>query len=336
MWLPEMASPAALPDVRFRRCAGPADIPRLQAVLEAQARFDGNDDDLVTFSSAADEFEHPTGWVPKEHALIAELDGEIVAWSRIQHQPFTGEDAYRSRGYVLPAYRRRGLGTVMLRRNEQDLVAFSRATPGTDPRWLHAWVNDRMPAAIALFEKAGYEPFQSYYLMIREASSPRPPAPSTNLVTGPVTDADLPAFGRLIDAAFRTQWGQWAWSDEEIEIYAAQARDDPTTDLSLWRAVRQSGELVAGIHAVYDAATRTAVIDELGTLPAWRGQGAASLLLSEALDELERRGAVRTTLTAAADSREALHIYERFGFVTSVRGIGYRKAMPEGGYPAAG
>lgn len=335
MWLSDVAAPDALPNARFRRYRGPADLPALEAVLEAQARFDGNEDDLVTFTSATEEFDHLLGWVPEAHALIAELDGEVVAWSRIQHQPITGEDVYRSRGYVLPACRRRGLGTVMLRRNEQDLMSLSRATPGSDPRWLMGWVNDRMPAATALFEKAGYAPFHTYYLMARDSSAPRPAPAATAFAIEPLTDGDLEAFARLMNASFCNQWGHWPWSDDEVATYAAQARDDATNDLGLWWVVRHGGEMIAGLRAGYDPSSRTGAIDELGTRPGWRGRGAASLLLSKALDELERRGAMRTTLTVAADSQQALRIYERCGFVRIVQGTGYRKPMPVEGYPGA-
>ncbi|HEX8939219.1 MAG TPA: GNAT family N-acetyltransferase [Candidatus Limnocylindrales bacterium] len=338
----EVAGAPELPGLRFRRYEGEADLPALQRVLEAQVRADGEPEESVSLEALLALFADPLGWEPARDVLIAEQDGQIVAWSRIQYQWFETEDAFRSRGYVLPAARGRGLGRAMLRRNEADLLRLAAEVPTRGkPRWLQGWVTERMPAAAAVFEAAGYETFHFYFEMERPVELPLPEeaaerSGSAAAVLARPTAGDMRAMVGLLADAFRGHWGHYQMSEADIESETRRMLDDPSTELDLCRVSRDGERIVGVLRATYDAATRSGAIEELGTHPGHRGRGIGSALLASALDGLRDRGAELVRLGVDAEDRfGALGLYERFGFRVAKRGIGYRKAIPLPGRDAA-
>jgi ribosomal protein S18 acetylase RimI-like enzyme len=316
-----------IPGLSFRRYAGPDDLAPLWGVMHAQGVADGDLDDLPPPEAFAALFAHPIGWSPEADVLIAEVDGEVVAWSRTQHQPMPDEDAFRSRGYVAQAFRRRGLGRAMLAQNEHDLRRTASGLQTTRSRAFHGWATDRMPGATALFRGAGYVPFHHYFEMARPAGLDIPAVDDGLVIETPTAD-DARAFWRTMNRAFGGHWGNWIWSESELAQRVARVLEDPSTGPGLWRMIRLDGQIVAAIATSFDPDTRTGSIDDLGTLPGYRGRRFGSGLLGEAIAELTRRGAREITLQVDADDLTgALGLYHRFGFTLAKQGIGFRRPM---------
>lgn len=325
----------AIPDqptiegLSFRRYAGSDDLPRLWTVMHAQATANEDLDDLPPLAAFAGLFAHPIGWTPEAHVLIAEVDGAVVAWSRIQHQPMTEEDVFRSRGYVLPVCQRRGLGRAMLAQGESDLLAMAAGVATTKPRSFQGWTTDRMAGAKALFDAAGYVPFHTYFEMNRPAKVPLVPALDRPGVAVEIPNAhDLPEFLRTLNAAFADHWGNWTWSDAEVAERVSAFFDDPGFDARLLRVVRRDGRIVGTIELTIDPDAETGSVETLATLAAHRGAGIGSSLLRAGLMELMERGVADIALQVDAEDRAgALGLYQRFGFSVVNLGIGYRKAI---------
>jgi L-amino acid N-acyltransferase len=88
---------------------------------------------------------------PSHPVTVAEAGGRVVGWGSLS--PFHARSAYRmtveNSVYLRPEYRRRGLGTLLLR----DLVA--RAT-AAGHHTIIAGVDAEQPASIALHAKLGF------------------------------------------------------------------------------------------------------------------------------------------------------------------------------------
>ena len=330
LYLPRPIGGTGLSGVMFRGYRGAADIQAVAGVRAAQEAFDGDIDDSVDERSLATQFAHPLGWDPASDVTIAEVDGHVVAWGRIEHQAFADEDAFRSRGYVLPAVRGLGLGTAMLASHEARLVAKGAGVPMGRPRWFHGWVTDNMPRAAALFCRAGYAPFHYYLEMERaaEASLPSLSQLAEGIALEAPGRADLPEFARVLTAAFAGQWGTRSLSDADREAIIVGWLADPGQDPSLWRVARTDGRIVAALLVSNDTTTGIGMVDSLGTLPEARGLGIGSALLASAVEALRVRGAAQIVLSVDTENDGALGLYERFGFTVRKRGIGYRKPFP--------
>lgn len=316
-----------VPGLSFRRYAGPRDLLGLWGVMHAQGVADGDVDDVPPPDALELLFAHPIGWSPETDVLIAEVRGEIVGWSRIQHQPMPHEDAFRSRGYVVPEFRRRGLGRAMLAYNERDLLRMAEGLAITGPRAFHGWATERMPGATALFQGSGYVAFHYYFEMRRPADADLPAA-GQGIVLETPTEEEAPAFWRTMNHAFDGHWGTRIWTEQELAVHVRVALEDPFTGPDLWRMVRLNGQIVAAVATSFDPDARTGSIDHLGTLPEHRGRRLGSRLLRAAIAELSRRGAREVTLQVDADDLTgALGLYRRFGFDVTKRGIGFRRPM---------
>src|SRR4028118_167652 len=99
--------------LRFRRYAGPSDVPEMVRVNLATRAADGWREH-VTEQSVRNDLEHPTTIPSVEGATLVEVDGRLVAYSRQDMEDGTaGERLYHFFGYVHPDWRRRGIGRAL-------------------------------------------------------------------------------------------------------------------------------------------------------------------------------------------------------------------------------
>ncbi|MDR2157141.1 MAG: ribosomal protein S18-alanine N-acetyltransferase [Clostridiales Family XIII bacterium] len=103
----------------------------------------------------------------------------------------------------------------------------------------------------------------------------------------------------------------WARSDLEKDI--------GENILASYMIAESADRLIgyAGIWVVIDEGH----ITNVAVHPDWRGQGVATMLLSELLETARRKGAKNFTLEARASNATAIALYEKFGFRT----VGYRR-----------
>jgi ribosomal protein S18 acetylase RimI-like enzyme len=82
---------------------------------------------------------------------------------------------------------------------------------------------------------------------------------------------------------------------------------------------------------------REAWVGQVGTRPAWRRRGLASLLLATALAGYRRAGYQRAGLGVDTENASgALGLYERLGFVVDHRSVTWQKPVEAVGAVAGG
>src|SRR3954454_1960180 len=107
-------------DVRIRPYAGEEDVPAFVNILNRELEADG----VPNRESVEDNLasvRHPTDYFNPTRVLsAAEIDGRMIGSSDRQWVDTTdGLREYRLSGCVLPEFRRRGIGTALLRENER-------------------------------------------------------------------------------------------------------------------------------------------------------------------------------------------------------------------------
>jgi ribosomal-protein-alanine N-acetyltransferase len=125
----------------------------------------------------------------------------------------------------------------------------------------------------------------------------------------PLAEADLDRVAELERRIFPDPWSRGAF-EEALGLGAtgAFAVDD------------ESGQVVG--YGVCRLLADQGEILNLAVSPERRGQGLGSALLSAMLDWLRRCGAVEVFLEVRSSNREAIAVYQRFGFLER----GLRKA----------
>jgi ribosomal protein S18 acetylase RimI-like enzyme len=256
-------------------------------------------------------------------ALVAELDGEIVAFGfgyRVRRDGvLTGE----SWGAVVPEMRQRGVGTAIWSANVARLIAEMSVDPRPGPRELRSFALDVSIGDRALLAAQGYVPIRFGYEMRRfltgELPEHRLPA---GLELRPVVPADHRAIFDGNNEAFRDHWGHRERGEREFEALF----NAPATDTSLW-CVAWDGDEVAGvvINTIYheENATlgvRRGWLDQVSVRRPWRGRGVAKALCAASFRVLRERDMDEAWLGVdGSNPTGALQLYEGLGFSVARR-----------------
>lgn len=329
----EVESPnvTAIPDLRFRTFAGDDDVPAMVDVASAAMRANGVGW-AWTRESLSHELANPTHADPTRDVLLAFVGECLVAWSQTEWVDSNeGERLYWAVGHVHPEWRRRGLGTAMLRHDERRRRGIAASHDTDRPRILLSWVEDPDAGGLALLAGQGYERTRTYFHMIRpDMDDIDLPSLPPGIEVRPVTPDDLPRVWAAISEAFRDHFGEHDVSDAAFRRWSG----DPDFDLQLLVVAFDGDEVAAGVQGSISATENTANgylrgwADPVFTRRAWRRRGLASALLGRALVRLSERGMTSAQLDVDSENpNRALGLYERHRFVTDHTSSEWRKPL---------
>jgi GNAT superfamily N-acetyltransferase len=316
-WI-ELTDAPDIPGIRFRFYRGEADIPAM--VEMANAAYEANGDtERWSVETMRNELRTPTHLPPERARLLAFVHERLVADSVTEYEDTTdGERHYHSYGHVLPEWRRRGLGRVLMNDSERRLreLASVEAHPG--PRKLVTWLDDGNAGGVALARELGYRRVRVYHHMTRPHLVDIDIAPlPEGIEVRPVTREMLPQVFDAAADAFRDHFGGHDFSA------AARTRwvEDPLMDPDLMVTAFDGDEVVAGVQGVIDAEENEANgylrgwTDPVFTRRGWRRRGLAYALLGRSLAQLRDRGMTSAQLGVDSENEnQALTLYERHRF----------------------
>ena len=140
----------AIAGLRFRRYRGETDHPAMLRVYEAAHAADGLEE-VTTLEQFTLNYATLVNCDPSRDILLAEVDGELVAYARVFWQDLVeGGRSYECFGFVHPAWRRRGIGGAMLRHNESRLRELAAGHAEVAPKWFGSEGVDADPGNTAL------------------------------------------------------------------------------------------------------------------------------------------------------------------------------------------
>jgi mycothiol synthase len=331
------ARAAGIPGLVIRPYAGEADIPEIVRVMNAELAFDGVRE-RATVEDAAATYRHASeSFDATRDVLLAELDGTVVGYVRVDWiDASDGSREYRSRGAVVPAWRRRGIGRRLLHAGH-DLIRMRAAEHETDrPRVIGMFSNESQAGRLALARSEGYTQVRWFFEMERAGLDselpPLPPLPD-GLELRPVTrDAAKAVWAADLDA-FRDHWGGWDPSEASFRRWVESSQFQPDLFLVAWDGDEIAGAVLNAIYAEENEALglRRGWLDSVFTRRAWRGRGLARVLITRSLHVLAARGMDTAALGVDADNPTgALGLYESCGFVVVDREIIWQKPLEAG------
>ena len=317
--------------LRFRRIERPADLVPLADLFNA-----GNTADGIEFRVSADQLaswlDHPSHMDPAEDILVAEIDGALVGHTEAGwEQDNDGGRNYQTWGQVHPAWRRRGLGSALLRWTEERQRAVAASHPQDLERRLQSWVNEREAGRLALLEGNGYEVVRYGFEMERPTLDEIPAAElPEGIEIRPAREQDLRRVWELEVEAFGDHWGAIDGTEDAFE----RLRSDPTRDISLWVLAWHGDELVGQVLNRINARSNADLgllrgrVNSVGVRRSWRRRGLAYAMVVASLAILREAGMTSASLGVDAENPHgALGIYERAGFRVAHRERVYRKAL---------
>ena len=315
--------------VHLRPYAGEADVPHFVRIANEAMAADEVSEHL-TLEQVTTEMRPSEKSDPATDLVVAEVNGSMVGFAKVEWiDTNDGLREYRSWGEVDPAWRRRGVGTVLFARARQRIAEVAAGHDTPLPRVAGAWCSDRDRGADVLYRSAGYAPARWFFHMNRDLAQPIADMPlPEGLEVRPITMDDA---RRLFDAdieAFRDHWGGVDGSDEQFNKWVGESTFDPALFV-----VAFDGDEIAGasVNTIYPEANATLGVnrgwlDSVFVRRPWRRRGLARALVSRSLVMLREQGMAEGILGVDADNENgALAVYTDNGFVTTEKFTAYRR-----------
>lgn len=319
----------ALPGLSVRRFRGPADYPLMVELTNRCSRADG-DEWVSTLQNTTNFYNNPISFNPHDDMLFAEIDGQLVAYSRAEwRQIENGPRAYMHVAWVHPDWRGKGLGAAILAWNEDRLRQIAAGHGAAGEKVFRAHGVEINPGGMSLLEGAGYKAIRFGYDMIRDLAAPIEEVPMPEgLEIRPVTPADYRTVWNADVEAFRDHWGYSEPSEAEYERWQASMFFQP----QIWR-IGWAGDEVAGmvLNFVLDEENRERGVlrgytEGISVRRPWRRLGLARALLTSSMLMFREMGMSEAALSVDAENPNgALGLYESVGFKVTRRGFTYEK-----------
>lgn len=307
-------------DIRFRPFAGEQDFDAMSRICIASWKADA-----VDFIKTAEDFkmayEHAPDRNPSEEILIAELDGEPIAFAERTLMEKSGRELRcHHYAHVLPEFRLDGLREALTRHNEAALRDMAASRPKHEVEVYHTWANHKANDWRDILLARGYEPIWHLFEMRRPNLDNVPEAPlPEGVIVRPIVEAD---HRRVWEATKRTFQDQpWSHDDMWTENRYRQWRSSPTFMPHLWQIAWDGDEVAGSVQNYIDHAENEAFGKKRGhtevifVAPSWRGKGLAKALIARSLLMLKEMGMEEAMLdTEEANAFEAYKVYQRMGF----------------------
>jgi mycothiol synthase len=321
----------AIPGLSFRSFNGKSDFPNMVAVISGCKKADKIERvDTVEFMTHY--YAHLVNCDPYQDMLFAQVNEDVIGYTRVTWWAQSdGTYIYRSLCFLLPEWRRQGIGTALLSWDEQRLREIGECHPSDWPRYYESSAEDSEPGARVLLEKNGYGPVRHSYLMVRPDLENIPHAPMPlGLEVRPVELEHVPAIREASVEAFRDHWG----FSEANEPSAQQMIEDPNFDPSLWQ-VAWDGDQIAGMVLAFinmkeneEYRRKRGWTENICVRRPWRKRGLAHALIVRSLYAIKERGMQEAALGVDTQNvTGALHLYQSVGFRPVKRTTLYRKPM---------
>jgi mycothiol synthase len=317
-----------IPGLRFRMFDPSRDYPAFVALIAAANLADAVDY-LPSIDGLRSEHEHAAEFDPRRDTILAEIEGELVAAGQTDVRTSEGLGSHWVDGWVLPAWRRRGLGRALLHWTERRAADVARVDGRRPERTLDTWPDESQVGATALYASEGYAIVRYGFQMARGLADP---IPDRSLPDGieirPVAEADHRAIWDADAEAFRDHWSPTDRTEADFRAWFA----DPDLDTGLWRVAWDGDEVAGSVMTIVWArenellGQRRGWLEHIATRRPWRRRGVAAALIVDALRGLRDAGMTEAVLGVDAENPTgALRLYETLGFRRVRTGIAYRK-----------
>jgi ribosomal protein S18 acetylase RimI-like enzyme len=290
-------------------------------------------------------YSHLTNSDPYRDVLIAQIEEEaagttdgtgpgVIAYSRASWRVESGGNRiYQHFGFMLPEWRRKGIGRAMLRWNNRHLLEIARDHSEEGPRFFESFAADTEAGTTGLLLSEGYTAVRHGYNMVRPDLENIPDLPlPEGLEVRPALPEHYQAIWEASVEAFRDHWGFSEDGEEPLEAWLDNRNFDPT----LWR-VAWDGDQVAGmvLNFIDQNENREynrfrGYTENICVRRSWRRRGLARALIALSLKAIKERGMLEAALGVDTENvTGALQLYESMGFRPVKRFSTYRKRMSE-------
>jgi GNAT superfamily N-acetyltransferase len=315
-----------IPGLRFRPFAGASDADALLYVHTSRAEHDGVDPLSTSESiSTREEFIQSLAAMTEagtaDRTILAEIGDEVVGYNRFFDWTEADDThVWLTVGWVVPAWRGRGLGTALLQWTERRMRELAAAQ---GDRWEFAGnASSTEVEATALLRDNGYQPAYTVLEMGLEWDlfsraetefSGKNPVSRPDITIRPGQVEQAAAIAASVNESYRDEYDGGRYAERFDPVAYAEELAGADYDPSLWRVAWDGDEVAGQVIPLIERGR--AEIYEVSVRPGWRRHGIARALMVDALRELRRREVAVVRLhTVAEFPTRAVELYEKLGF----------------------
>lgn len=322
----------AISGLSFRGFAGESDYPKMLAVIEGSKHVD-QVERTDSLEDVQRNYSHLTNSNAYTDMLFAEINGEVIGYNRVWWDKLNDDVTltYACVGFLLPEWRRKGIGSAMFQHAEERLREIAAAHTGPEAKVFSMWANGTAEGWIALLEQQGYTAARYFFEMTRDINEPLPEAPMPpGLQMRPVMEADYRSVYEAHTEAFRDHWG---FNESSFEQFM-EWKEDPDFNPGLWK-VAWDGDQIAGqvLNFVASAENKEynrkrGYTEAISVRRPWRKHGLARALVVQSIAMFKEMGMDETALGVDAENPSgALGLYHGLGYKEVRRNMIYRKPL---------
>ena len=321
----------AIPGLTFRSFRGEADHPLMAAVLEGSKDAD-KIERVDTAEDIARAYGHLTTCDPYSDMLFAEVDGRVIGYNRVTwRQEYDGKRVYVNFGFLLPAWRRLGIGTAMMLWSESRLRSIASSPPRDGARAFESYAADTEIAAAALLKSLGYSAVRHGFRMVRRLMGEIPGVPlPEGLEVRPVLPEQYRTIWQANEEAFRDHWAARPRSEEEYQLWLKEPHFNPSLWMVAWDGAQVAGMVLNFINAAENTAysRRRGYTGVVCVRRPWRRRGLAKAVLARSVSFLREQGMEEAALSVdTANPNGALQLYESLGYQVVKQNSIYQKPL---------
>lgn len=330
----QVADAPAIPGLIFRHFRGEEDYSKMVAVIAASAEAD-KIERVDTVEDVAHVYSHLVNCDPYQDMIFAEINNEVIAYSRgTWFQEENGPRIYVSLGFLVPAWRRKGIGSTMLHWAEKRLRTIADSHATIDMSFLDNSADIENVGLATMLEQNGYQPIRYGVQMVRPDLENIPDFPMPEgLEVRPVLPEHYRPIWEADTEAFRDHWGY----AEPTEVdYQAWLENKIVFQPDLWQIAwdTDTNEVAGQVRTFINAAEnekynrQRGYTEFISVRRPWRKQGLARALIVRSLRLQKERGMTESALNADSENISgATRVYEDCGFRVTKRSAIYRKPI---------
>lgn len=320
-----------IPGLCFRRFRGESDLPQIAAVLTASEKAD-KIERQVTSQNLASAFQHLIHCDPYQDMILAEVNSGVVGYARgWWEDESVDERLYKISGFVIPEWRRRGIGQAMLTWVENHLRASAKQHPTERTQLFQVNKDYFQEGKAKLLESVSYKPVRYFFAMVRPNldNIPEWPLPA-GLSIRPVSVEQYPAIWKSVVETSQDEWGYTPPSEGDYQDWLNHSHFQPHLWQIAWDIASEQpvGHVLTYINDEENQQFKRArgYTEGIGVVQAWRNRGLAKALIGRSLRTQKEVGMTESALVVDTDSQSsAPRLYEHCGFQVAGCSTIYRK-----------
>ncbi len=327
-----IAGAPEIPGLTFRHFRGESDFPKMVAVIDASSKAD-TIERVASVEEVTATYAHLTNCDPATDMIFAEIDGEVIGYTRVTHwqEDATKIRIYLSFGFLKPQWRHKGIGTTMLKHNQQRLREIAAKHPDEDEKFFQGWTTESEVGATQLLLKDGYKPITYGAMMVRPDLENIPDAPlPAGLEVRPVEESHYREIWEAEHEAFRDHYGY----SSEVGTFEEFLADPDNRNPELWKIAWDRDRVVGQVRSFINAEENAEFNQKRGWTESisvrreWRRKGVARALLCMSLQVLKDQGMTDAALGVHTENPNgAFQLYQSVGFRVHRMSTEYRKPM---------